>query len=75
MEKLIERNQLHIEHAVQKFERENGLKNLATLGTKKAFKLKLTRPSEIVKLCENLLYVYKQLMEIERMNPNLEFFR
>jgi hypothetical protein len=44
-----------IQIAMVKFDKEKGLQNLDQLTSKKAFKLRLTRPTEIVKLCDNLL--------------------
>lgn len=52
---VLERNIVLIKNAVQKFDNEDGVANLDFLTTKKAFKLKLTRPTEIIKLCDNLL--------------------
>jgi len=54
LEKLMERNQLFIKFAISKFDKEDGINNLELLSTKKAYKQKLTRPTEIVKLCDNL---------------------
>lgn len=56
---VLERNIVLIKNAVQKFDSEDGVANLDFLTTKKAFKLKLTRPTEIIKLCDNLLQVFK----------------
>ncbi|KRX05044.1 hypothetical protein PPERSA_06678 [Pseudocohnilembus persalinus] len=72
---VLTRNSLLIKYAIKKFEKENGMQNLEVLMTKKAYKLRLTRPAEIVKLCDNYLQIIKQLMEIERNNPNLDIFR
>ena len=41
--------------AVLKFEQEDGLSNVNILSSKKAYKMKLTRPTEVVKLCEVLI--------------------
>jgi len=64
----MERNELLIKTALHKFNKEDGINNLESLSSKKAFKQKLTRPAEIVKLCDNLLLVVKQIMDIERGN-------
>ena len=75
LEKLIERNIIHVKDSEDKFYNEDGLNNLEMLVTKKAFKNKLTRPTEITKLCENLIQSLKNVIEIERNNPSLENFR
>ncbi|EGR32941.1 signal recognition particle 68, putative [Ichthyophthirius multifiliis] len=72
---ILERNTFLIRNAIKQFDKEDGINNLEFLSTKKAFKQKFIRPTEIIKLCDNILQVFKQIMEIERQNPNLEHFR
>ncbi|KAL4429755.1 hypothetical protein ABPG74_004392 [Tetrahymena malaccensis] len=72
---VLDRNIILIKNAVQQFDKEDGVNNLEALTTKKAFKLKLIRPTEIIKLCDNLLQVFKQIIEVERQNTNLENYR
>lgn len=64
-----------IQHAVQAFDKEDGISNLEFLATKKAFTMKLIRPTKIIKLCDNLLDVFKQVLEVERQSPNLANLR
>jgi signal recognition particle subunit SRP68 len=80
---LLDRNDAHIKQAILRFVKEDGLNNLQNLTTKKALKLKLTTPQEIVKHCDNYLtgtasnviVGLKQLMDVERMNPDLTLFK
>lgn len=54
---IADRNILLIRYAVAAFDKEDGVSNLEFLATKKAFTLKLVRPTKIIKLCDNLLDV------------------
>lgn len=72
---VLARNQVHVNHSLLKFLREDGLKNTHNLSTKKAIKLKLTTPQEIVKYCDNYHQVLNQIMEIERLNTDLSMFK
>ena len=55
MRQVLDRNNILVRNAVNQFNVEDGVNNLEFLTTKKAFKQKLTRPTEIIKLCDNIL--------------------
>ncbi|KAM3131641.1 hypothetical protein pb186bvf_016305 [Paramecium bursaria] len=71
----LERNQLQIEQITKKFIQENGINNLQNLQTRKAQKLKLTTPQEIIKYCDNYAIILRQIMDEERNNKDISFFR
>lgn len=57
LKSIVERNMILIKHAVLAFDKEDGVSNLEFLATKKAFTMKLIRPTKIIKLSDNLLEV------------------
>ena len=83
---VLDRNDALIKQAIAKFIKEEGTENLQNLSTKKALKNKLTTPQEIIKHCDNyqqgkiivnnsIYQVLKQIMDVERMNPDLSLFK
>jgi len=70
---VIERNTLLIHNAITKFEKDVGFDNV--WNCKKNFKGKTFFPQDIVKLYDNLLQIYKQVLELESSNPDYKSFK
>lgn len=70
---IIERNSLMMHNATNKFEKDIGFDNV--WNCKKNFKGKTFFPQDIVKLYDNLLQIYKQLLELEGSNPDYKSFK
>jgi signal recognition particle subunit SRP68 len=70
---VIDRNNILIRNATNKFEADIGLDNV--WNCKKNYKGKTFFPQDIVKLYDNLLQVYKQLLELESSSPDYKVFK
>jgi len=70
---IIDRNSILIKNATKKFETDIGLDSV--WNCKKNYKGKTFFPQDIVKLYDNLLQVYKQLIELEGSNPDYKVFK
>jgi len=68
--RVIEKNRLQVKTALLKFEKEGGLENVWS--AKKNLKYKLVATQDLVKLYDNLLQIYRQLIEIEASNPDFK---
>ncbi|CAK86775.1 unnamed protein product (macronuclear) [Paramecium tetraurelia] len=71
----LDRNEMHIRQYTEKFIKEDGVNNLQNLQTKKALKLKLTTPQEIIKYCDNYSQILRQIMDEERFNKDITLFK
>jgi len=70
LKRVIERNKLQVKFAIAKFVKESGLDNI--WNAKKNLKYRTLGAQDIVKLFDNLLQIYRQLIDIESSNPDFK---
>ena len=70
LSRVIEKNIFQVQSAHSRFNQEGGLENIWSI--KKNLKYKGIAPQDMVKLYDNLLQIFKQLIDIEASNPNFK---